>query len=187
MSAAVLAIVLTLLSITALIRAFGNAGRPATEPTPVDTGIFSGLGGWIAYGNGYFYGNFNGTTGIWAMDPERRGVQKQLSTRSGETRVVQRRNEAADPQTNRARLHERPSLYVLNGRLRDPSDRCALQLLPVGGSFTRRVEGRLRERRLRRGQVWDLCDQAAGGTPRLPNPGGPYDAVLSPMGLRSRT
>ena len=45
MSAAVLAIVLTFLSITALIRAFGNAGRPATEPTPVDTGIFSGLGG----------------------------------------------------------------------------------------------------------------------------------------------
>jgi Tol biopolymer transport system component len=81
LSAAVLAIVLTLLSVTGLMHAFGNSGRPAIEPTPtpVDRGIFSGMGGWIAYGDAY-----SNTDGIWAMDPERRGIRKQLSTRSAE-------------------------------------------------------------------------------------------------------
>ena len=88
LSAAVLAIVLTLLSITGLMRAFGNSERPATEPTPtpVDTGIFSGMGGWIAYGvyYGYYGDRRYGGTGIWAMDPERPGIHKQLSTHPGE-------------------------------------------------------------------------------------------------------
>src|SRR5659263_233017 len=77
LSAAVLAIIITLLSVTALMRAFGNSQRPATEPTPtpVDTGIFSGMGGWIAYGD---------ASGIWAMDPERPEIRKQLSPHPGE-------------------------------------------------------------------------------------------------------
>ncbi len=78
-SAAVLAIVLTILSIAGMMRAFRSSGRPATEPTPapVDTGIFSGMGGWIAYGN---------AIGIWAVDPERPGhpeAQIRLSTFGG--------------------------------------------------------------------------------------------------------
>lgn len=82
LSAAVLAIVLTLLSVTGLMRAFRNSERPATEPTPtvVDRGIFSGMGGWIAFGNDF--GSSIG--GIWAMDPERRGISVQLSTHGGE-------------------------------------------------------------------------------------------------------
>ena len=50
-SAAMLAIVLTVLSIAGLMRAFRNSELPATEPTPtpVDRGIFSGMGGWIVY------------------------------------------------------------------------------------------------------------------------------------------
>lgn len=74
-SAAVLAIVLTLLSITGLMRAFRDSERPATEPTPTpaDTGIFSGMGGWIAYGD---------RDGIWAVDPSRPGdLRIQLSRR----------------------------------------------------------------------------------------------------------
>ncbi|MGH2597479.1 MAG: hypothetical protein ACRDH7_16190 [Actinomycetota bacterium] len=80
LSAAVLAIVLTLLTITGLMRAFNNSERPASEPspTPADKGIFSGMGGWIAYGDAY-----SKTGGIWAIDPERLGIRKQLSTRGG--------------------------------------------------------------------------------------------------------
>ena len=46
------------------------------------------MGGWIAFCYGVYYGSYgdrhNGGIGIWAMDPERRGIQEQLSTRSGE-------------------------------------------------------------------------------------------------------
>jgi Tol biopolymer transport system component len=87
LSAAVLAIAITLLSITGLIRAFGNSERPATQPTPTpgDRGIFSGMGGWIAYGvNAETYtANYGGASSIWAMDPERPAMSKQLSTRGG--------------------------------------------------------------------------------------------------------
>ena len=81
LSAAALAVVLTLLTITGLMRAFGNSQHPAIEPTPtpVDTGIFSGMGGWIAYGDAY-----SNTSGIWAMDPERPGIRMQLSMHGGE-------------------------------------------------------------------------------------------------------
>ena len=81
LSAAALAIVLTLLTITGLMRAFGNSEHPAIEPTPtpVDRGIFSGMGGWIAYGDAY-----STASGIWAMDPERPGIRKQLSPHDGE-------------------------------------------------------------------------------------------------------
>src|SRR6266511_1211908 len=77
LSAGVLAIVLTLLSITGLMRAFRNSERPATKPTPtaVETAIFSGMGGWIAFGDAY-----GERSGIWAMDPERRGIFVRLST-----------------------------------------------------------------------------------------------------------
>lgn len=78
-SAALVAIVLTLVSFAGLMRAFRNYERPAIEPSPspVDTGIFSGVGGWIVYGN---------ADGIWAVDPERPGhpeAQVRLSTFGG--------------------------------------------------------------------------------------------------------
>jgi MYXO-CTERM domain-containing protein len=72
-SAAALAIAIAVLSISGLMRAFRAPQRPATKPSP--TGIFSGLGGWIAYGD---------ANAIWATDPERQGVRKQLSTYLGE-------------------------------------------------------------------------------------------------------
>jgi len=59
--AGVLAVILALVSFVALTRAFSTAERPAGEPTPPKPpGIFSEVGGWIAYGNGH---------GIWAVDP----------------------------------------------------------------------------------------------------------------------
>ena len=72
-----LAIVLALVSFVALTRAFRTAERPAVEPTPKPQGIFSEVGGWIAYGD---------DRGIWAVNPSRPGDsndQIQLSTKRG--------------------------------------------------------------------------------------------------------
>ena len=49
LSAGALAIILALVSFVALTRAFRPAERPASEP-PKPPGIFSEVGGWIAYG-----------------------------------------------------------------------------------------------------------------------------------------
>lgn len=132
LSAAVLAIIITLLSVTALMRAFGNSQRPATEPTPtpVDTGIFSGMGGWIAYGD---------ASGIWAMDPERPEIRKQLSPHPGEplawssdgSKLLILR------QSGRARGPFGSALYVLNA---DGSETLLIDAgarhLLSGGSFS---------------------------------------------------
>jgi MYXO-CTERM domain-containing protein len=80
--AAVLTIVIALLSVTGIVRVFGNSERPANEPTPtpVDRGIFSGMGGWIAYNN-------TSGSGIWAMDPGRPSdphAQIHLTSHPGE-------------------------------------------------------------------------------------------------------
>jgi len=74
-SAVALVIVLTALSVTGLVRAFGAAERPATvpTPTPADRGIFSGMGGWIAYAD---------WDGIWAVDPDAQGVPSPVSLSS---------------------------------------------------------------------------------------------------------
>jgi Tol biopolymer transport system component len=58
--AVTLAIILALVSFAALTRAFRTAERPADQPTPKPQGIFSEVGGWIAYGN---------DQGIWAVNP----------------------------------------------------------------------------------------------------------------------
>jgi Tol biopolymer transport system component len=74
--AGALAIILAVVSFVALARAFRTAQRPADEPTP--QGIFSEVGGWIAYGN---------AAGIWAVNPTGSGDpedQIQLSDRGGE-------------------------------------------------------------------------------------------------------
>ena len=65
-SAAVVAIMIALVSLVALTRAFRSTERPAHEPTPPPRphGIFSEVGGWMAYGNRW---------GIWAMDPSHAG------------------------------------------------------------------------------------------------------------------
>jgi WD40-like Beta Propeller Repeat len=76
--AGALAIILALVSFVALTRAFRGAERPADEPTPRPQGIFSEVGGWIAYGDG---------EGIWAVNPTRSGDPEdriQLSDSPGE-------------------------------------------------------------------------------------------------------
>src|SRR4249919_491768 len=74
----VVAIIVALVSLAALTRAFRSAERPASEPAPPKPpGIFSEVGGWIAYGN---------QRGIWAVDPSHpgdRGSQVQLSSNQG--------------------------------------------------------------------------------------------------------
>jgi Tol biopolymer transport system component len=77
-SAGALAIVLALVSFVALTRAFSTGERPADETlSPKPQGIFSEVGGWIAYGD---------DRGIWAVDPTRPGDpsdQIQLSSERG--------------------------------------------------------------------------------------------------------
>jgi Tol biopolymer transport system component len=76
--AGALAIILALVSFVALTRAFRTVERPADEPTPRPEGIFSEVGGWIAYGN---------DEGIWAVNPTPGGTPSdpiQLSERPGE-------------------------------------------------------------------------------------------------------
>jgi Tol biopolymer transport system component len=76
-SAGVLAIIVALASFVALTRALHTAQLPADEPTPKPQGIFSEVGGWIAYGN---------DRGIWAVDPSHpadRKSQVQLSPHQG--------------------------------------------------------------------------------------------------------
>jgi Tol biopolymer transport system component len=77
LSAGALAIILAIMSFVALARAFRGAERPADEPKPKPPGIFSEVGGWIAYGN---------QQGIWAVDPLHPADRKseiQLSTDEG--------------------------------------------------------------------------------------------------------
>jgi WD40-like Beta Propeller Repeat len=74
-----LAIVLALVGFVVLTSAFRTAQRPADKPTPAPKppGIFSEVGGWIAYGD---------QQGIWAVDPSHpgdRASQIQLSTIPG--------------------------------------------------------------------------------------------------------
>ena len=76
--AGALAIILALVSFVALTRAFRTTERPADEPTPRPEGIFSEVGGWIAYGD---------EEGIWAVNPTPGGLptdRVQLSDRPGE-------------------------------------------------------------------------------------------------------
>ena len=75
--AGALAIIIALVSFVALTRAFSASKRPADEPVPKPPGIFSGVGGWIIYGD---------EDGIWAVDPRRPDDPKsqiQLSTDRG--------------------------------------------------------------------------------------------------------
>src|SRR5215471_16980605 len=76
-SAGVVALAIVALSAAGFMKAFGGLGEtPATQPTPSrDMGIFTGLGGWIAYNTG---------DGIWAVDPQRPGAVVRVSTNSGE-------------------------------------------------------------------------------------------------------
>jgi Tol biopolymer transport system component len=70
LSAGATAIVLALLSLAFLARAFRSADRPADEPSPAPRGIFSNVDGWITYANE------EGTSGIWAVNPEVPGDPK---------------------------------------------------------------------------------------------------------------
>jgi WD40 repeat protein len=68
LSAGALAFILALVSLAALTRAFRGSERPADEPTPKPLGIFSGIGGWITYGD---------RDGIWAVDPSHSGDRER--------------------------------------------------------------------------------------------------------------
>jgi dipeptidyl aminopeptidase/acylaminoacyl peptidase len=75
--AGALAIILALVSFVTLSRAFRTGERPADEPAPKPSGIFSEVGGWIVYGN---------RQGIWAIDPSHPGDPQsriQLSSNGG--------------------------------------------------------------------------------------------------------
>jgi hypothetical protein len=85
MGAAVLAIIVALVSLGALIRTFRTVERPASEPTPAPApeGIFADVGGWIAYTD---LPRRGGPDGIWAVDPTRPNdpeARIQLSERLG--------------------------------------------------------------------------------------------------------
>lgn len=82
-TAGVVGIVVALLSLATLARAFRGTERPANEPTPSPSprGIFAPVGGWIVYGD------WRLPNGIWAVNPTRPGDpgdQIQLSERSGD-------------------------------------------------------------------------------------------------------
>jgi Tol biopolymer transport system component len=79
-AAAVVAMIVALVSFAALIRTFQTVERPAKQPTPAPTptSIFADVGGWIAYGE---------NDGIWAVNPTGQGApedQVQLTDRGGE-------------------------------------------------------------------------------------------------------
>jgi Tol biopolymer transport system component len=90
MMAGVVAIVVALLSLATLARAFLGSERPASEPTPSlspetpppsPKGIFAHVGGWIVYGD------WRLSNGIWAVNPTRPGDPEDeilLSERGGE-------------------------------------------------------------------------------------------------------
>jgi hypothetical protein len=76
---AVIGIAVALLGLASLTWVFRSTERPADQPTPTPKppGIFSGIGGWIVYGN---------QEGIWAVDPSHSGdpgSQIQLSPDRG--------------------------------------------------------------------------------------------------------
>ena len=95
LSAVALATILALVSLVALTRAFRGAERPADEPMPKPPGIFSEVGGWIAYGwrsnhpstpTGQRQEPRGDRQGIWAVDPSHPGnlgSRIQLSTVRG--------------------------------------------------------------------------------------------------------
>jgi dipeptidyl aminopeptidase/acylaminoacyl peptidase len=60
--AGTVAIVVAVGTFAALLQMLGRSQHPATSPTPTptDRGIFTGMGGWIAYAD---------PSGIWAFDP----------------------------------------------------------------------------------------------------------------------
>jgi hypothetical protein len=81
MMAGVVAIVVALLSLATLARAFLGSERPASEPTPSPEGVFGQVRGWIVYGD------WRLPNGIWAVNPTRPGDpedQIQLSEREGQ-------------------------------------------------------------------------------------------------------
>ncbi len=85
-SAAAIAVILALVSMSILVRSFRGT-QPANEPTPAPSpeGIFTNVGGWIAFQNDDLkrpYGHYS----IWAVDPTRPNGPKariQLSDRPG--------------------------------------------------------------------------------------------------------
>ena len=87
--AVTLAIILALVSLVALTRAFRPTERPADEPTPKPQGIFSEVGGWIVYGplgEKCEPSPCSHEEGIWAVDPahpDDPSSQIQLSRRNG--------------------------------------------------------------------------------------------------------
>ncbi len=86
-TAAAIAALLALLSMSILVRSFRGTQRPANEPTPAPSpeGIFANVGSWIAFQNDDLkrpYGHYS----IWAVDPARPNGPKariQLSDRPG--------------------------------------------------------------------------------------------------------
>jgi Tol biopolymer transport system component len=129
-SAGVLAIALALVSVTVLIRAFGSTERPAA-PTPTPTGIFSGMGGWIAYGD---------VNGIWAVDPRRSGdpsTRVRLNRDAGD--VLAWSNDGSKLLIVRGSTNRRES--VSEGRTLSVLDANGTETVVVNGGAPRSVSG----------------------------------------------
>jgi Tol biopolymer transport system component len=195
-TAGVVGIVVALLSVAALARAFRGSERPADQPQP--RGIFSDVHGWIAYGNA-------GGGGIWAVNPTQPGHnqdQIQLSGHAGEPvawsgdgsqLLIIRRQRLQLPGVDHPPLSSRVvDLFVLRAdgtetrltETRLTRTRCCEWASVSGGSFT--PDGS-QVVYAAGGNIYAV--DSAGGTPQLLHSrGGPdaplFDPVLSPDGTR---
>jgi hypothetical protein len=77
LAAAVVAVGLALATFAGLIQILRTSERPADQPTPSPSGIFTEVGGWIAYS--YDRGQ-QGPPSIWAVDPTRPNDPRRRSS-----------------------------------------------------------------------------------------------------------
>ncbi len=188
-AAGVVGIILALVSFVTLTRAFRSAERPADEPTPRPKGIFSEIGGWIAYGNKEGWTTYGNKEGIWAVNPTRPGdpdEQIQLSERDGEPLAW-----SSDGSNLLIRRHmdgHRFDLFVLRSdgsETRLTRTRVFTDTFSVsGGSFTPDGSQVIYAAR---GNIYTI-DSVGGTRQLLDSRGGPdaplFDPVLSPDGSR---
>jgi WD40-like Beta Propeller Repeat len=176
LSAGALAIVLALVSLVALTRAFRTTESPADEPAPPKPpGIFSEVGGWIAYGD---------KGGIWAVDPTRPGDPNeriQLSSERGTPLAWSRDGSKLLIQSwVRPRSPAPARLYVLNAdgtqtALATSRDWCSdgISYCGSGGSFSAdgsQVIYAAPSEGMWRSSIYVVDTQ--GGTPRVLLPAG---------------
>jgi len=180
-TAAAIAAILALVSMSILVQSFRGTQRPANEPTPVPSpeGIFADVGGWIVFQNDYLkrpYGHYS----IWAADPTRPNgpnARIQLSDRpgmplawssDGSKLLIWRRREGptGTPGCPRCAGLDWTGLFVLNAdgtETRLVVHRPGARHIYPGGSFS--PDGSEVIFATYRGGIYAV--DADGGTPRL--------------------